>query len=151
MIEYVRGDIFTADAEALVNPVGTDGVMAKGLSAQFKRAYPANYTTYHAACGEGDVVVGRMLVVETERESPRYIVNFPTKSDTRSASRLEYIEAGLQDLVHIVRTHEIRSIAIPGLGAGLGGLSWHEVRPRIESALAAIPDVHAYVYEPLPD
>lgn len=151
MIEFVNGDIFSSHAEALVNPVNTRGVMTKGLAAQFKRAYPANYETYAAACRDGDVVIGRMLVVETDREQPRYIVNFPTKQEVKAPSRLEYIEAGLDDLVRVITEHEIRSIAVPGLGSGFGGLDWREVRPRIEAALAKVQDVSVFIYTPLPD
>lgn len=135
MIEYVRGDIFAAETEALVNPVNTEGVMSKGLSAQFKRSFTANFDAYHRACEEGDVVVGRMFVTATERDQPRYIINFPTKQESRAPSALEYIEAGLADLVRVIREFELTSVAIPGLGAGLGGLNWQDVRPRIEAAL----------------
>ena len=151
MIEYVRGDIFAAQAQALVNPVNTVGVMAKGLSAQFKRSFPHNYEAYHRACQDGDVVIGRMYVTDSGREQPHFIINFPTKQEAKAPSRLEYIEAGLADLVLVIRDLNLESVAIPGLGAGLGGLEWADVRPRIERALSEIPDVHAYVYEPLPD
>jgi O-acetyl-ADP-ribose deacetylase (regulator of RNase III) len=63
-------------------------------------------------------------------------------------SRIEDIEAGLDALVVEVRRRGIRSIAIPPLGAGLGGLKWAEVRPRIEQAFLALPDVRVAVFEP---
>lgn len=151
MIEHVNGDIFAAGTQALVNPVNTDGFMSKGLSAQFKRSYPANFEAYHLACEEGDVVIGRMFVTRTDEETPRYIINFPTKQDRREPSTLEYIEAGLTDLVRVIRENDIHSIAVPGLGSGLGGLHWGDVRPRIEAALSELDDVHVRLYVPLPD
>jgi O-acetyl-ADP-ribose deacetylase (regulator of RNase III) len=79
---------------------------------------------------------------------PRYIINFPTKKHWRGASELEYIELGLRDLVAVIRDRRIRSIAIPPLGAGLGGLAWRDVRPLIETGLGALGEVEVLVFEP---
>jgi len=90
-----------------------------------------------------------MFVFETgQLTPPRFIINFPTKRHWRGKSRIEDIEAGLVDLVTVIRARGIRSIAIPPLGSGLGGLDWNEVRPRIERALGALDDVQVLVYEP---
>jgi O-acetyl-ADP-ribose deacetylase (regulator of RNase III) len=79
---------------------------------------------------------------------PRWIINFPTKGHWRAGSRMGDIEAGLKDLVAAIRRLRIRSIAIPPLGCGNGGLVWNEVRPRIEAALAEVPEVEALIYAP---
>jgi hypothetical protein len=42
----------------------------------------------------------------------------------------------------------IRSVALPPLGSGNGGLHWGEVRARIVSALSDLPDVNIIIYEP---
>ena len=80
---------------------------------------------------------------------PRWIINFPTKRHWRGKSRIEDIESGLIDLVKVIQENNIRSIAIPPLGAGLGGLDWNEVRTRIEKALNHIENVKIFVYEPI--
>jgi O-acetyl-ADP-ribose deacetylase (regulator of RNase III) len=149
MIETVTGDLIQARVDALVNPVNTVGVMGKGLALQFKRAFPANYVAYRAAAKRGDVRIGQMFVFELGgAELPRYILNFPTKRDFRKPSELEYIESGLRDLIGVIRARSVRSLAIPRLGAGLGGLDWAEVRPLIERAFTRLPDVRALLYEP---
>ncbi len=125
--------------------------MGRGIALQFKRAYPENFKAYAAACRRRDVAPGRMFVFETgQLTHPRFIINFPTKRHWRGRSRIEDIEAGLKALVAEVRDRRIRSIAIPPLGAGLGGLDWSEVRPRIERALRDLPDVRVVVFEPQP-
>ena len=78
----------------------------------------------------------------------RWIINFPTKGHWRERSRLTDIEAGLEDLVDTVRRLGIRSIAIPPLGCGNGGLNWADVRPRIEAAFINLPDVNVLLFEP---
>ena len=149
MLQSVHGDLLKSDAEALVNPVNCVGVMGRGLAAQFKSAWPLNFRTYEAACKRAEVQAGRMFITETGLQSgPRWLVNFPTKRHWRESSRMEDIESGLVALVQDVRRLNIRSIAIPPLGCGLGGLDWCDVRPHIATAFAALPDVRVLLYEP---
>jgi len=149
MIEFTYGDILKSEADALVNTVNCVGVMGRGIALQFKNMYPDNFKAYEAACQREAVQPGRMFVFETgQLTPPRFIVNFPTKRHWRGKSRIEDIEAGLADLVKVIRDKGIRSIAIPPLGSGLGGLDWHEVRPRIERALTELADVQILVFEP---
>ena len=149
MIDYRSGDVITQDAEALVNSVNCVGIMGRGIALQFKKAFPENFEAYKAACRRSDVQPGRMFVFETNRmTNPRYIINFPTKRHWRGKSRLKDIEDGLLSLVEVIRTRGIRSVAIPPLGSGLGGLSWSDVRERIERALGTLTDTRVVVFEP---
>jgi O-acetyl-ADP-ribose deacetylase (regulator of RNase III) len=148
VIEYTQGDILKSETEALVNTVNCVGVMGRGIALQFKRAYPDNFKAYVAACKRGDVQPGRMFVFDTGQLAPRWIINFPTKRHWRGRSRIEDIQSGMDALVEQIRDHDIRSVAIPPLGSGLGGLDWRSVKPVIEAALTRIPEVHAVVHEP---
>lgn len=149
MITVTQGDVLRAEADALVNTVNCVGVMGRGIALQFKKQFPANFAAYKAACDREEVQPGRMFVFETGGlTAPRLIVNFPTKRHWRGKSRLEDIEAGLADLADVIREHDVRSIAIPPLGSGLGGLDWSDVRPRIEAALSGLEDVDVLVFEP---
>ena len=149
MIEYKRGDIITEDAEALVKTVNCVGIMGRGIALQFKNAFPENFKSYAAACKRNEVQPGRMFVFETgQLTNPRYIINFPTKRHWRGKSRIEDIDAGLAALAEEIRSRNIRSIAIPPLGSGLGGLDWSEVRPRIEATLREFSDLKVVIFEP---
>lgn len=148
MITYTHGDILKDESEAVVNTVNCVGVMGRGIALQFRNSYPENFKAYEIACKQGLVQPGRMFVTETGEFSPRYIINFPTKRHWRGKSRMDDIESGLAALVALLREKNIRSIAIPPLGSGLGGLDWNEVKPRIEAALAGLADVSVAIYEP---
>lgn len=148
MITYRTGDLLAAGTQALVNTVNTVGVMGKGIALQFAERYKENLRVYQAACKRGELVPGVMLVVrDQDIRGERIIVNFPTKKDYKHKSRYEYIESGLTALVEAIAAHNIRSIALPPLGCGNGGLDWTEVKPMIERHLGPL-DVDVVVYEP---
>lgn len=149
MIEYTTGNLLDADVEALVNTVNTVGVMGKGVALMFKEGFPENYRAYASACKRDEVVTGRMFV--TRRDAlmgPKWIINFPTKEHWRSKTQMAWIEAGLDDLRRVIQSQGIRSIALPPLGCGNGGLDWRDVQPRIEAALSAMDPVRILVFEP---
>ena len=150
MIEIAKGNLFEASVEALVNTVNTKGIMGKGIALQFKQAYPAMFRDYEKACKAGEVRLGKMNVFDLGglTGGQRWIINFPTKGHWRERSRLTDIDAGLEDLIATVRRLSIRSIAVPPLGCGNGGLDWSEVRPRIEAAFTNLPDVIVVLFAP---
>ena len=149
MIKLVRGDILKAKADALVNTVNTAGVMGRGIALQFAKAFPDVLKAYEAACKRGDVRIGEVTSYDLNRyEQPHFVINFPTKQHWRGKSRMEFVEAGLTALVAEVRRLGVKSVAIPPLGCGLGGLDWREVLPRIERALQNLADVDVLIFEP---
>jgi len=149
MIIHTQGDLLRDDSEAIVNAVNCVGVMGRGIALQFRNAYPENFKAYAQACQREEVLPGKMFVFETRTlTNPRYIINFPTKRHWRGKSRMEDIDAGLTALVAVLREKNMRSVAIPPLGSGLGGLNWDEVKPRIEAALASVDDVKVSIYGP---
>ena len=149
MIEYKQGDLFAVNVEAVVNTVNCVGVMGRGVALQFKKQYPENFKHYEAACKRGEVVPGKMLVYETNSLlNPRLIINFPTKRHWRGESRIEDIEDGLADLINVIKSYNIKSIAVPPLGCGLGGLEWNEVKPLMEAAFTQFADMEVIIFEP---
>lgn len=149
MIATTSGNLLEADVDALVNTVNTVGVMGKGIALQFKRAYPAMFADYAAAVKRGELVMGRMHVWDTgQLNGPRFVINFPTKRHWRAQSRLADIESGLDDLVTVIRNERIRSVAIPPLGCGHGGLDWAVVEPLIRAKLTTLEDVNVLLFPP---
>ena len=150
MIQQSKGNLLEAPAEALVNTVNTVGIMGKGIALQFRQAYPEMYRAYAKACKVGEIRLGQVQAFDLGglAGGPRWVINFPTKGHWRADSRLVDIETGLADLVATIRRLHIRSIALPPLGCGNGGLDWRVVRPIIEKAFQDLPDVAVLLYEP---
>jgi Predicted phosphatase homologous to the C-terminal domain of histone macroH2A1 len=149
MIEYKTSNMFDDNTEAIVNTVNCVGVMGRGIALQMKKRFPENFKAYEIACKRREVLPGKMFTHETGGVlNPKYIINFPTKRHWRGASRMEDIRAGLADLANVIRGQKIKSISIPPLGCGLGGLDWNVVRSEIETALGLLDGVNIHVFAP---
>ncbi len=149
MIQTAKGDLLQAGTEAIINTVNCVGIMGKGIALQFKQAFPRNYDKYRTACELGEVKPGRMFVYDTgSMINPRWIINFPTKGHWKAKSRLADISDGLDDLKRVIRDLKIRSIAVPPLGCGNGGLNWKDVEPIIRKAFEDLPEVDVRLYAP---
>ena len=150
MIRFTQGNLLTADVEAIVNTVNTVGVMGKGIALMFKDTFQENYKRYEVACKAGQVEVGSMFVTENhELFGPKWIVNFPTKKHWRHPTKIQWVVDGLQDLRNFLSENNVKSIALPPLGCGNGGLDWQDVRREIEIALSDLESVEIVVYEPI--
>jgi O-acetyl-ADP-ribose deacetylase (regulator of RNase III) len=149
MIYYKTGNLLDSSAEALVNTVNTVGIMGKGIALQFKSMFPNNYKIYAKACKNSEVRIGKLLITheETMMKGKKIIINFPTKTDWRKPSEYSYIEDGLNELVRIIPEQNIKSIAIPPLGSGNGGLNWDKVKIIMAKYLTGL-DCDIYIYEP---
>ncbi|WP_375769882.1 macro domain-containing protein [Archangium gephyra] len=145
MIRFVHGNLFDSRAEALVNTVNCVGVMGKGIAHQFKRAYPRMFNDYASKCRRGEIRLGETT---SFRESGKIVINFPTKGHWRASSRFEDIVTGLHSLRELIARERIRSIALPPLGCGNGGLEWSQVKRAIIRELEDLNDVDIEVYEP---
>ena len=149
MIRHTSGNLLEAGADALVNTVNCVGVMGKGIALQFKQAFPENYEKYRLACEHHEVQPGRMFVHGTGNlMGTKFIINFPTKQHWKGKSKIADVDSGLDALVEVIRDHRIKSIAVPPLGCGNGGLNWNLVRQLIEHKLSALSGVEVLVYEP---
>ncbi len=141
--------MFDEPTEAVVNTVNCVGVMGKGVALEFKRRWPDNFKAYKRMCDEKKLAPGRMFIFDNnllDSAKRRILINFPTKQHWRSQSKIEYIKDGLIDLVQQIRRLGIKSVVLPPLGCGNGGLEWAEVKPLIEDAAGELPEVSFVVF-----
>jgi O-acetyl-ADP-ribose deacetylase (regulator of RNase III) len=145
MITYVVCDLFTSPAQTLVNTVNTVGVMGKGIAKDFKAIYPEMFARYQELCERDQFNIGQLWPYRT---SNKLVLNFPTKKHWRSPSRVEYIDAGLQNFAANFHVYGVTSISFPLLGCGNGELNWEsQVRPVMEQYLGELPiDVYIHLH-----
>ncbi|MEJ2051284.1 MAG: macro domain-containing protein [Calditrichota bacterium] len=146
MIKKVSiGNILESKAQTLVNTVNTVGVMGKGIALEFKKRFPEMYNDYKLRCNRGEVVLGKPYIFKTL--TGPWVINFPTKEDWRSVSKIADIKKGLEYLVGHYKEWGVQSLAIPPLGCGNGQLDWNEVGPIIYQTLHPI-DIPVELYAP---
>ena len=149
MLKLLEGDLLKAKTEAIINTVNCVGVMGKGIALQFKQAFPANYEAYRRACEASKVKLGEMFVFDTgSMIFPRYIINFPTKDHWKARSSLANVAEGLNDLRRVLVERDIKSVAVPPLGCGNGGLNWSEVEPLICEKLGDVEGIEVHLFAP---
>jgi appr-1-p processing enzyme family protein len=145
VIKYTQGDIFDSKCQAIINTVNCEGKMGKGLAYQFKKKFPEMEQDYVKVCEHGELYPGKLHIYQ---ENKFLIINFPTKNKWREKSKIEYIINGLKKLKEEIVKRDIKSVAIPPLGAGNGGLNWNEVKSEINRELLDMENVIFEVYEP---
>lgn len=129
-ISYEIGNIFNSKAEAIVVTVNCVGFMGKGMALECALRYPEIEQEYKLACKKFDIKIGSIYWAPLNN-GPN-IALFPTKDDYKHSSKMSYITSGLQSLVEDLRKKNIKSIAMPRLGAELGGLDWKLVETQIK-------------------
>jgi len=146
MIKFVTGNLFEAGADCLINTVNCEGFMGKGIAYQFKMKFPQNNLDYVKACKTGILHIG---TIHCYKEEGIWIINFPTKDKWREKSKIDYIEKGLEQLKIFIRDNNPKTIAIPPLGCGNGGLEWDIVKKMIVEKLNDIEsDYNFLIFEP---
>lgn len=133
MIEYAEGNLLDSPCEALVNTINTEGVMGKGIALEFKKRYPAMFAAYRQACLDGEIEPGDVWPYRAI-ENDKLILNAATKGPWRWPSRYEFVTDCLKNLAETIWRYEERSMALPPLGCGNGGLQWHRVHDMIVRA-----------------
>lgn len=148
-VRLVKGDLFASGAHVLVNPCNCVGVSGAGLAKVFATRFPDEQRQYEHIAKGGTLHLGEICVVPRDG-SPRYIVYFPTKNHWRDRSHLEDVEEGLRYLRGwLLAVTNVRSVAIPALGCGLGGLPWPNVRESASRILHDARRIDIALYDPL--
>jgi O-acetyl-ADP-ribose deacetylase (regulator of RNase III) len=146
MVKLIRvNDIFDIDADAYVNTVNCVGVMGKGVALAFKARYPALMTQYKRYCRNNMIMPGELMIWRSPDK--KWVFNVATKDHWRNPSRYTWVRQGLNELYKFLVNMDIKTIVIPPLGCGCGGLDWNEVWPMIHSSLNDL-DMEVLVIEP---
>ena len=134
-IFYAQGDILNDQSQAIVIPVNAMGVPGAGLAKAWARKDPEAAKLYKALCKLERIHIGEVATISNEH---MFWILFPTKEHWKNSSKLEWIEDGLIHLCQVIKDLQLKSIAIPALGCGLGGLDWEDVKPLMEVYLLQI-------------
>jgi O-acetyl-ADP-ribose deacetylase (regulator of RNase III) len=130
--------------------------MGGGLALDFKLNFPEMYEKYRQDCAKDLIQPGNVYLTDsyslTKQDGEcvsKKVLLFPTKYHYINPSLYEYVINGLKHLASNYKEWGIKSIAIPALGCGLGGLHWEAVKYIIEVELKDMSDdILVEVYTP---
>lgn len=158
-----EGDMFFSNMQTLTVSVNTVGIMGKGLASRAKYQFPDVYVVYQDACRNKLLKMGQPYLYKREAslddelmdepkgfESPngnKWFLLFPTKQHWRENSDFNGIEEGLIWFSSNYKSENVKSIAMPALGCGLGNLDWKDVGPMMCKHLSKL-DINVAIYLP---
>jgi O-acetyl-ADP-ribose deacetylase (regulator of RNase III) len=158
------GDMFFSRAQTLTISVNTVGVMGAGLAARAKYQFPDVFLFYQTLCKDKRLRMGQpylfnKLELSADEQladepdtlkcssGPTWFLLFPTKRHWKEQADIQGIEEGLQWVVNNYKDKGIKSLAMPALGCGLGGLDWKDVGPLMCNYLSKL-DIPVFIYLP---
>ncbi len=145
MVKVFIGDIFKSKMQTIVNTVNCVGVMGKGIALKFKEHFPDMFNEYKDMCKTNEVKPGVPYLYKDLFDNN--IINFPTKNDWRSPSKVSDVINGLDIFLKKNQEWGIKSIAFPPLGCGSGGLEWSLIGKIMYQKLLKL-DIPVEIYAP---
>lgn len=143
-VHCTTGDLFeTPEFVGLAHGCNCAGAMGKGIALQFRQRFPGMYQAYRRACDAGEFELGDVFVWQAE---DRTVFNLATQKHWRSDAELSAIRESTAEMLAEAERLKIEIIALPQIGAGLGGLEWEEVKQVILD-VASDSDVSIVVVE----
>ena len=162
-ISIIDGDIFFSSMQTLTITVNLQRIMGKGLALRAKYQFPDVYVKYEDACRQKKIRTRRPYLYKRETSfnyeladpilplstpnAVKWFLLFATKDKWRDDSRLDDIEGGLDWVKKNHKKENIKSLAMPALGCGLGNLSWADVGPLMCKYLKGM-EIQVEIYLP---
>lgn len=141
-VKFVNGDLFLSQAMTFAQGVNTKGRMGAGIAVEFKKLSKPMFNEYLKLCRSGELLPGGYHLYKI---STPWILNFATQ-DSLGGAKLEYIEECFKSFAGYYEDEGITSLAMPRIGAGLGGVEWRAIKSVIKDKLESV-DIPIYVYE----
>lgn len=149
MIHYVSGDMLLSRAQAIAHGVAPKDPMKQGLARLLHEKFPAMHKDYHHWCDQAHPQPGAAWV--WGGPGGVRVVNLITQEggydhgSKPGRATLKHVRDALRELVLIAEREGFRSLALPRLATGVGGLDWSDVRPIVEERLSGLA-IPVYVY-----
>jgi len=125
------GNLFELDTPAIGHGCNTKGLMGAGIAVEFKRRYPQMCSRYLQECHGGRFRLGDVLVWQAD---DLVIYNLATQERPGPCADLDAIEVSVTAALRDAQERGFAQVGVPRVGAGLGGLTWRQVRPRLAAA-----------------
>ena len=102
------------------------------------------YFEYKRLCDNGEFNPGDVYAYNY---GSGYVFNLGTQATWRTKAKLEFIENAIERMMEIAECAGVEKIALPAIGAGLGGLLWGDVKQILEKGAVQHISVDLYAVE----
>lgn len=146
MINFIsKGDIFSLkDVSSFAHGCNCAGAMGKGIALQFRQKFPRMYYEYKLLCKKGIFVPGDVFDFDYGNG---HIYNLATQLTWRTKAKIVFIQTSMLKMFELATSEQVSKIAMPTIGAGLGGLIWTDVKNVICDISNIYPNISLYVVE----
>lgn len=145
--EQVQGDLFAQlDVAALGHGVNCRGAMGRGIAVEFRRRFPDMFDSYRTECLSGRLRPG--LLFPWQLPNGRWVYNLASQDAPGKNATEEALEAALDAVLDHAREHEVPSVALPLIGAGIGGMTPRTTIETMRRVAAPSPVLVRLVVQP---
>lgn len=141
-IKYKRGNLLEADELHLVHGCNAQGVMGSGVARAIRDQYPQAYQDYRSAYQDGKVLLGN--IISSAQKDGRVVHNAITQEFYGRDGKTYVSYWAIAETFSKLESYNLGQIALPKIGAGLGGGDWRVIEAIIENCLVR---TEATVYE----
>lgn len=134
-IKVRRGDLTVLFVDAIVNPANTGGSMGGGVAGAIKKA--GGEVIEKQAIAAAPTALGTAVVTEAGALPNLFVIHAPTVDEPAGSSSPEMIEAAVSAALAEAEKTELQTIAIPGMGTGVGGVPFEDAARAVVSAICS--------------
>jgi O-acetyl-ADP-ribose deacetylase (regulator of RNase III) len=134
-ITVMQGSILEAEAEAIVNAANSLGIMGGGVAGVIKRA--AGQEVEDEARRLAPIPVGRAVATTGGRTTFRHIIHAPTMPQPAMQIPPENVAQATRAALTVAEEKGLTSLAIPGMGTGVGGVAHGEAAAQMIAVIRA--------------
>lgn len=143
-VTYHTGNILDSTMPAIGHGVNCKGLMASGIADFLRKTFPEIEPPYIEACKDGSLQPGGFQMVPTH--TGRIIFNLASQDNPGADASYVWLEESLTQAFAHISVDGIHGIALPRIGAGIGGLEWSEVKALIERVAEEFPRVEVELW-----
>ncbi len=133
-----KGDLIRQDVDAIVNPANSHGTMGGGVGAAIKAA--GGSVIEEEAIAEAPIPVGAAVLTTAGRLPARHVIHAPTMTEPTQQIPADNVAVATTAALACAKDNELSTIAFPGMGTGVGGVSPVEAAPAMVAAIKSSPE-----------
>lgn len=144
---HKTGDLFSTTAGAIGHGVNTKGVMGAGIALQFRKKFPAMFELYRDWCQEGDIEPADSMIWYDE-PSNLLVCNIASQDLPGPHAKMEWLIPAVRVTLEHLEKLNIKTLALPRIGSGLGGLDETEVEAALTKlAESSTVDIELWTFK----